>query len=125
MIELPPGNPAGTDERLRARGGSVHWSGLIEHFVNPASALGQVPALMPEPPKRPRRLPRELKPMCLYSPAQRRTEIVLFRVPVIQPRRLLSPCEMRFCVDCTRQERSEEHTSELQSLAYLVCRLLL
>src|SRR2546425_6557730 len=25
----------------------------------------------------------------------------------------------------TRQQRSEEHTSELQSLAYLVCRLLL
>src|SRR2546425_1414506 len=25
----------------------------------------------------------------------------------------------------TRQRRSEEHTSELQSLAYLVCRLLL
>src|SRR3989441_2766379 len=25
----------------------------------------------------------------------------------------------------TRQKRSEEHTSELQSLAYLVCRLLL
>src|SRR2546425_9596971 len=27
--------------------------------------------------------------------------------------------------DDPRQERSEEHTSELQSLAYLVCRLLL
>src|SRR2546425_4686127 len=26
---------------------------------------------------------------------------------------------------CRSQERSEEHTSELQSLAYLVCRLLL
>src|SRR2546425_5341847 len=26
---------------------------------------------------------------------------------------------------CSRQPRSEEHTSELQSLAYLVCRLLL
>src|SRR5687767_15608874 len=26
---------------------------------------------------------------------------------------------------CFRQRRSEEHTSELQSLAYLVCRLLL
>src|SRR2546425_12408899 len=26
---------------------------------------------------------------------------------------------------CGRRERSEEHTSELQSLAYLVCRLLL
>src|SRR6266404_7659616 len=28
-------------------------------------------------------------------------------------------------MDVTEQERSEEHTSELQSLAYLVCRLLL
>src|SRR3989441_6901602 len=27
--------------------------------------------------------------------------------------------------NCQRNERSEEHTSELQSLAYLVCRLLL
>src|SRR5205823_6909661 len=27
--------------------------------------------------------------------------------------------------DCTANLRSEEHTSELQSLAYLVCRLLL
>src|SRR5205823_6726377 len=27
--------------------------------------------------------------------------------------------------DCARWQRSEEHTSELQSLAYLVCRLLL
>src|SRR2546425_9533029 len=26
---------------------------------------------------------------------------------------------------CDRDQRSEEHTSELQSLAYLVCRLLL
>src|SRR5205823_7152884 len=28
------------------------------------------------------------------------------------------------CTEC-RRDRSEEHTSELQSLAYLVCRLLL
>src|SRR2546425_2537147 len=27
--------------------------------------------------------------------------------------------------ECCRSSRSEEHTSELQSLAYLVCRLLL
>src|SRR2546425_9551782 len=27
--------------------------------------------------------------------------------------------------DCSAKQRSEEHTSELQSLAYLVCRLLL
>src|SRR5687767_15266153 len=29
------------------------------------------------------------------------------------------------CVECAEKVRSEEHTSELQSLAYLVCRLLL
>src|SRR5687767_15690815 len=28
-------------------------------------------------------------------------------------------------IEAGRQQRSEEHTSELQSLAYLVCRLLL
>src|SRR2546425_8994932 len=28
-------------------------------------------------------------------------------------------------LECGREQRSEEHTSELQSLAYLVCRLLL
>src|SRR2546423_11301267 len=31
----------------------------------------------------------------------------------------------RSAKDCSRPHRSEEHTSELQSLAYLVCRLLL
>src|SRR2546423_10413478 len=29
------------------------------------------------------------------------------------------------CYSCLSSKRSEEHTSELQSLAYLVCRLLL
>src|SRR5205823_2127802 len=33
--------------------------------------------------------------------------------------------EMRMVLKSSRSERSEEHTSELQSLAYLVCRLLL
>src|SRR2546423_3776210 len=32
---------------------------------------------------------------------------------------------IRFCFSIAKQNRSEEHTSELQSLAYLVCRLLL
>src|SRR2546425_7234931 len=35
------------------------------------------------------------------------------------------PEEVSEMVDWGRGERSEEHTSELQSLAYLVCRLLL
>src|SRR2546425_9024834 len=33
--------------------------------------------------------------------------------------------EIRLWSSTTGEERSEEHTSELQSLAYLVCRLLL
>src|SRR5205823_14839123 len=35
------------------------------------------------------------------------------------------PLQLKFTVGSTRETRSEEHTSELQSLAYLVCRLLL
>src|SRR2546423_8157924 len=47
-----------------------------------------------------------------------------------RPRKAFWPCAMRsaYCskVDDIRGRlRSEEHTSELQSLAYLVCRLLL
>src|SRR2546425_5053904 len=34
-------------------------------------------------------------------------------------------CRCRRCIGTTASNRSEEHTSELQSLAYLVCRLLL
>src|SRR5205823_14635567 len=43
--------------------------------------------------------------------------IVPTRVPLVEPGAL------RATVD--KKDRSEEHTSELQSLAYLVCRLLL
>src|SRR5229473_7976418 len=35
------------------------------------------------------------------------------------------PCGCAPCSSWRRSRRSEEHTSELQSLAYLVCRLLL
>src|SRR2546423_12011630 len=48
----------------------------------------------------------------------------LFRSPGNSSRRTLT----RFFSSAdrrAREERSEEHTSELQSLAYLVCRLLL
>src|SRR2546425_7353240 len=41
------------------------------------------------------------------------------------PRRALLTHRVELRVDLGRSNRSEEHTSELQSLAYLVCRLLL
>src|SRR5687767_15758269 len=49
--------------------------------------------------------PWECEPLARRGPAEG---------PLPPPRRLSLPCR-----------RSEEHTSELQSLAYLVCRLLL
>src|SRR5687767_15348720 len=39
--------------------------------------------------------------------------------------RRLKYCTARSCFSAPARVRSEEHTSELQSLAYLVCRLLL
>src|SRR2546425_2595880 len=61
--------------------------------------------------------------------AQRRhTERVRGKVPVLELRRF-QPVQRPAPARARRleplHERSEEHTSELQSLAYLVCRLLL
>src|SRR2546425_8185237 len=52
----------------------------------------------------------------------------LFRSPAVAGDRVAGPGGMRrqrLHLDLRRHGRSEEHTSELQSLAYLVCRLLL
>src|SRR5205823_9393545 len=47
-------------------------------------------------------------------------------VPTLRDRKLGSrPTPSRFRRKPNSRSRSEEHTSELQSLAYLVCRLLL
>src|SRR2546423_14416449 len=40
-------------------------------------------------------------------------------------KQILTPENMTFLREMPKGPRSEEHTSELQSLAYLVCRLLL
>src|SRR2546425_9592824 len=50
----------------------------------------------------------------------------LFRSCVAVPARYRSRAWEEACTAASQaRERSEEHTSELQSLAYLVCRLLL
>src|SRR2546425_2662187 len=69
-----------------------------------------------------------------FSPV-RRTVLSPFPPPASSPRFSLNcgarrgrACTGGACSPCTtwtRNRRSEEHTSELQSLAYLVCRLLL
>src|SRR5262245_62554251 len=47
------------------------------------------------------------------------------RPPPISPKARLSPVKMMVTTAITLATRSEEHTSELQSLRHLVCRLLL
>src|SRR2546425_3954885 len=50
---------------------------------------------------------------------------VAFRVTIVSLRRAKEKYLLPGGADAASDGRSEEHTSELQSLAYLVCRLLL
>src|SRR5438045_6109982 len=66
-------------------------------------------------------------PACIYTPpslSRAMVEPTLLQMPrVRRPLRWLSRRAAR--VSALRESRSEEHTSELQSLRHLVCRLLL
>src|SRR3712207_8587582 len=86
-----------------------------------------------------RELSEALKRRCLYlaldyPSAEREREIVLSRVPDLAPGlaeqlvrtvRALRALELKKSPSISETLRSEEHTSELQSRQYLVCRLLL
>src|SRR2546425_8725788 len=79
--------------------------------------------------------------MCPASPTPRPVTLRILHPPAMLVNRIdlaSSPCASRTLAQVMkiklrghlplcprRQNRSEEHTSELQSLAYLVCRLLL
>src|SRR5205823_13065780 len=58
-------------------------------------------------------------------PAARRRGRAARRSRRRRARRIRPARRPSFPAGCRRARRSEEHTSELQSLAYLVCRLLL
>src|SRR2546425_6948130 len=64
-----------------------------------------------------------------YTTLFRSIEALNLRNPIYRPTAAYGhfgrPPERRRFVDTDVDKRSEEHTSELQSLAYLVCRLLL
>src|SRR5687767_15628724 len=57
--------------------------------------------------------------------ANRRQHLVFFRLPILRDDETDRPPDDLLCAVAEHSFRSEEHTSELQSLAYLVCRLLL
>src|SRR2546425_7262874 len=92
---------------VRRPAGGPHSLGLSDDFVcrlarlPPRRAVPALPAPSPDDPHLRRRLPVHLRDRVAAAPASR---LRRHGIP-------------RF--------RSEEHTSELQSLAYLVCRLLL
>src|SRR2546425_7287647 len=58
----------------------------------------------------------------MSDPDQRRRQFESIALPLMQA---LYNTSLRLTADGDEAARSEEHTSELQSLAYLVCRLLL
>src|SRR5205823_13116273 len=60
------------------------------------------------------------------SEEAKRRQSALTLIDRFEAERIARP-NLQLALDClgTRPYRSEEHTSELQSLAYLVCRLLL
>src|SRR5947209_15229181 len=51
--------------------------------------------------------------------------MVVYKAGRIDYKRVAFPAPDRFTIETAHYERSEEHTSELQSRQYLVCRLLL
>src|SRR3712207_8605202 len=59
----------------------------------------------------------------LYQPTQT-AALVLCRAALGQPL-VVVPVRLAWQTVCAQRGRSEEHTSELQSRQYLVCRLLL
>src|SRR2546425_6143487 len=76
----------------------------------PRSTLFPYTTLFRSPAQRPRLAPTETSPRLVHH-----------RIAPDRRRRLPAPARR----PAARPQRSEEHTSELQSLAYLVCRLLL
>src|SRR2546423_15225106 len=75
-------------------------------------------------------LPRKGRPRSLNIREERRTVRYITRGEcpnAVQVTKKLQEHDIEVCPETVRRvfKRSEEHTSELQSLAYLVCRLLL
>src|SRR2546425_3962579 len=60
--------------------------------------------------------------LCVCASSLLTPSYILGEIPRHGPRHLLG---CRYPIRLHARRRSEEHTSELQSLAYLVCRLLL
>src|SRR3989441_5418017 len=94
--------------------------------IYPLSLHDALPISVPRPPLRP---PREADPRPFGVLSRKKKDKLTVRVP--NPKgpvreRLKTPShKVHRRLQPLPHRRSEEHTSELQSLAYLVCRLLL
>src|SRR2546425_12860718 len=102
MIRRPPRSTLFPYPTLFRSYGAILWS--VSYLVPPALATGQVP-------KARRRCPRPRAALAGVAPPLRTHLRVSPSRSGPVPRESLE------------KARSEEHTSELQSLAYLVCRL--
>jgi hypothetical protein len=84
-VLLPPGDPPGPDQGLGPRRGPPLPRGHRQDLLQPAPALGQVPALLPEPPDRPCRLLRPVGLAGRDGPAQGGAEVGVLLVAAVQP----------------------------------------
>src|SRR5690606_40125553 len=106
---------AGYSLEGKARGTAQIYRALCAHLVRPATR--ELEALLPEP-----WLPR----LTLHADADPYWALAAVCRAVYDPRRDDADFRRSLVGDETaRRERSEEHTSELQSRENLVCRLLL
>src|SRR5205823_7695918 len=125
------------DEVLDFEDGGAHGRGILADYADGALSLGRASCRGSGDVyhRSPWVTVDTTRPSASSSPTSRCTGISARRSPTAntctstsssRPRSRSPASTTRCCSSsCTRCRRSEEHTSELQSLAYLVCRLLL
>src|SRR3712207_7070721 len=69
--------------------------------------------------------PRKLTTQCSTAVTRLLKPTMYIRCTTSHSTQAKKPSNLRFLMSATAEKRSEEHTSELQSRQYLVCRLLL
>src|SRR5215211_4658163 len=91
-----PDSPrTGPGEGLGPRRRRLPPQGQGQELLQPAPALGQVPALLPEPPQRPRRLLGPVGLAGVGRPPERGAQVGLLQVATVQPLALVGAGEVR------------------------------
>src|SRR5687767_4595843 len=113
-MSRPPGATASSDDWVRVSGTGASGGGAAFAVTAGSNSTGADPAA--GPPSSARR--RSIVPFTIRAVSRERKIVDTLKAEAVTLPSVISGRP-------TPSKRSEEHTSELQSLAYLVCRLLL